>query len=413
MEMTDKQLNYPTFAAPLLSSLPRARAVPVLPKSQLPDHVFLDLCSEGAKPEQSTQLLEDLLKAAPTSVSSSRPIISDQYIAMSALQKSVRLGLWNIACDASDYLTANGCVAANWKRLRTIAVEDVGLGDPAVATFVLRLAGRKDLHATLGDRPLSHLALQLLCTSVKSRDMCDVSFWNTLPGTIGHLMQDYGQADSQDLVAIASDAGEVLAVRHAAARALFPARIKGAKQWRRRSVDDRLVLYDRLQMPQPIALMIEADVTFGGDVLTSAGPVLWALLSSCEHVGSSNDDLDCGGLELLGGLPASTYDRYTRLGHRVLRTMLRDHEPWMDFFKRHPGAQPMDCLLRALFYTEGGLLRPKLTYDRSSDLYWSILQAKFVSTGIASMDEGGWELLDLTRDALPKINILRENQLKG
>ena len=411
--MTDIHLGYSTFASPLLSPLPPAHAGQVLPKSQLPDKVFFGLFGEDAAPKHSIHLLADLLKAAPANVSASRPIISDQYVAMSALQKSVRLGVWNIACDASDYLIANGRVAANWKRLRTIAVEDVGLGDPAVATFVLWLAGRKDLHAILGDRPLSHLALQLLCASVKSRDMCDVSFWSTLPNTIGHLMQDFGQADSQDLIAMASDAGETLAVRHAAARALFSARFKGAQHWRRRSADDRLVLYDRLRLPQPVALMIEADVTFGGDALTSAGPVVWTLLSSSEHVGSSNDGLDCGVLPLLGGVPASTYDRYTRLGHRVLKTMLRDHQPWIDFFKRHPETQPMPCLLRALFYTEGGILRPKLAYDRSSDLYWSILEAKFATTGIASMDEGGWELLDLTRDAMPKINILREKQLKG
>lgn len=411
--MTNKHLNNPTFVSPFLRPLLPAHPEQVLPKSQLPDHVFLGLFGEDAAPRHSIHLLVDLLRATPANVSASRPIISDQYVAMSALQKSARLGLWNIACDASDYLIANGRVAANWKRLRTIAVEDVGLGDPAVATFVLWLAGRKDLHATLGDRPLSHLALQLLCASVKSRDMCDLSFWSTLPCTIGHLMQDLGQADSQDLVATASDAGEDFAIRYAAARALFPARFKGAQHWRRRSVDDRFALYDRLRMPQPVALMIEADVTFGGDVLTSAGPVVWALLSSSNWVGSSNDTLDCGGVQLLGGLPASTYDRYTRLGHRVLRVMLRDHLPWIDFFTRYPEAQPMPCLLRALFYTEGGVLRPTLAYDLSSDLYWSVLQAKFASTGIASMNEGGWELLDLTRDALPKINILREDQLKG
>ena len=408
MEMTDKHLGYSTFASPLLSPLPLAHPKQVLPKSQLPDHVFSGLFGKDAASRHSTHYLADLLKAAPANVSASRPTISDQYVAMSALQKSVRLGVWSIACNASDYLIANGRVAANWKRLRTIAVEDVGIGDPAVATLVLWLAGRKDLHATLGDRPLSHLALHLLCASVKSRDMCDVSFWNTLPNTIGHLMHDFGQADSQDLVAIASDAGEAFAVRHAAARALFPARFKGAQHWRRRSVEDRLALYHQLRMPQSVALMIEADVTFGGDVLTSAGPVVWALLSSSNRVGSSNDTLDCGGLHLVGGLPASTYDRYTRLGHRVLRTMLRDHQPWTDFFKRHTEAQPMPCLLRALFYTEGGLLRPKLAYDRSDDLYWSILEAKFATTGIASMEEGGWELLELTRDAKSKINILRE-----
>ena len=68
--------------------------------------------------------------------------------------------------------------------------------------------------------------------------------------------------------------------------------------------------------------------------------------------------------------------------------------------------------MRALFYTEGGVLRPRLSYERSDELYWAILKAKFASTGIASMQQGGWELLELLREALREINERRRQAVE-
>jgi hypothetical protein len=335
----------------------------------------------------------------------------DMYAAMSALQKAVRLGNLPLAVAASRSVIEGGNIAANWRRIRTIAVEDIGVGDPEVTAFVLWLAWQKDLHKELGDLRLSALALRFLGAATKSRDMSDVAFWATLPGAVDYLMDAFGEMDSDRLVAIASSSAETFGVRHAAARALFPVRFEGASRWRRRRPEDRAPLYEALGLPPALVFTIEADVAFGGDVLTSAGPLVWALMSQSPTVGTGADPLDPGDFEMVHGVLGSTFDRHTRVGHRVLGTMLKEHPPWVDFFQAHPQARPKDCILRAVFYAEGGVLRPRLTFEGSDDLYWSILEAKFATTGIPTLESGVTELLRITHEALPVLNERRRQAL--
>ena len=337
----------------------------------------------------------------------------DVYIAMSAAQKAIRLGNAEVANRACATLIKLGCASTAWKRLRTIAVEDIGIGDPPVAAFVLWLASRSDLHREFDHEALTRLAVRYLCSAVKSRDMCDIAFWSTLPGAVDHLVPALAQARTAELVRIAADQGQAFAVRHAAARCLFPARFKEVRPWKRRRREDRLQLYEALNMPPTLSYAIEADLSFGGDVLTSAGPVAWALLRSSKVIGVAPDPFDTSSADLIGEVPASAFDRHTRVGHRVLTRMLREHQRWKRFFELHPTAQPMACLLRALFYVEGGVLRPRLAYDQAAELYWSVLQAKFVSTGIRSLEDGGMELLSLVKDAVPIINDLRGEALRA
>jgi hypothetical protein len=91
--------------------------------------------------------------------------------------------------------------------------------------------------------------------------------------------------------------------------------------------------------------------------------------------------------------------------------MLKEHPPWVDFFQAHPQARPKDCILRAVFYAEGGVLRPRLTFEGSDDLYWSILEAKFATTGIPTLESGVTELLRITHEALPVLNERRRQAL--
>jgi hypothetical protein len=335
----------------------------------------------------------------------------DHYVAMSAMQKAVRFGEADLAASASATLISTGGRAMNWKRIRTIAVEDVGAGDPDAAAFVLWLARQRDLHQQFGDLPLSRVALSLMCGAVKSRDMSDLHVWANLPGTAFDLVEGFVRESADRLVDIAADPAETIRVRYAAARSLFPAKFKGASTWTKHRQCERHRLYDKLRMPPAFAHMIEADVAFGGDALTSAGPAVWTMIAASAEISGRRDPLDQDDDEVIGGVLVASYDRYTRLGNRALAQLAADHPVFVDYFCRYPAAQPMECIKRALFYVEGGILRPRLSFDGGSDLYWSVLEAKFASTGIPSMNEGGWELLELLATKLPDITALRRQLL--
>ena len=403
----DDDQTCPGLAGNSIFARPISRSSdPTLLPSVLPAGVAEDTfasTSRGAGADAVRGLLE-VQSAWPPSVSFRHLRRFDLYVTMSAFQKAIRLGEFQLAARAAGQMALEGQSSALWRRLRTIAVEDVGLGDINVMAFVLWLAARDDFRESFGSLPLARLVIGLMCRAVKSRDMADIAYWATLPGSIDHLMPSFGDARSSELVTIASDERQAFQTRHAAARALFPTRFGMVQPWKRRSPKDRTALYEALGTPYSLSWALERDIAFGGDVLTSAGPIAWALLQSSLTITAGADPFEPVRTELIDGVLASSFDRHTRLGKAVLSKMLREHQPWADFFARHKEASAMDCVMRGLFYTEGGLLRPRLSYDRSDELYWTILQAKLASTGIASMDEGGWELLDLVRAALPEIN---------
>ena len=394
-------------AAPSLFDVPLPAAVVanLMPESVLPPELT-QLSSGGAETAVALPLLKTLAQRALTAFPTSPPLPRhiDLYVAMSALQKAIRIGNIPLAISASRWLIEKGFAAANWKRLRTIAVEDVGLGDPEVAAFVVWLAARKDLHAQLGDFNLSVCAINCTGAAIKSRDMSDLAYWSGLPGSIDHLMPMFGQARSSELVMIASNPAKTLRTRHAAARALIPFRHPAAPIWKRRRPEDRMLLYEALAMPPSAVAMIESDVAFGGDVLTSAGPMAWAMLRGSGEIKVGQDPFHHIRAEMAGNVLAASYDRYTRTGRRIIVAMLKDHGPWADFFARHPLADPMECMLRAIFYVEGGVLHPRQAHDLSDRIYWDILQAKLATTGIRSMSEGGLELLTLAQAAIPTLN---------
>lgn len=229
-----------------------------------------------------------------------------------------------MAFAASSWLIEKGFAASNFKRLRTIAVEDVGMGDPEVAAFVVWLVGRKDLRAQLGDLILSVCAINCTPRAVKSRDMTDLAHWSGLAESMDHLMPMYGQARSFELVMIASNRGETLRTRHAAARALFPYRHPAAPTWKRRRPEDRMPLYEALEMSPAAIAMIEGDIAFGDDVLTSAGPMVWALLRASSSIAAEVDPFHQANPEMAGDVLAASYDRYTRTGRRLIATMVKD-----------------------------------------------------------------------------------------
>ena len=217
---SDATTSHFLFDAPLASFAVSAE----MPTSALPPELSELGIGLTVDPTALSPILKTLGKSAPECLPTSPPLPRgiDLYVAMSALQKAIRVGNSILAIRAGQWMIERGFVAALWTRLRTIAVEDIGLGDPEVAAFVVWLAGNKDLRAEIGDLATAVCAINCTAKAVKSRDMTDLAYWSGLPGSIDHLMPMFCQARNAELVLIASDPAETLRTRHAAARALFP-----------------------------------------------------------------------------------------------------------------------------------------------------------------------------------------------
>ena len=92
---------------------------------------------------------------------------------ISALQKSIRRGLVEEACKFAYemYITSPQMEDKLWRRLLTITVEDIGMGDPNAAILVNNLNQmRLQFDYADGDRPIYFIhAIRYLCACEKDR----------------------------------------------------------------------------------------------------------------------------------------------------------------------------------------------------------------------------------------------------
>lgn len=92
---------------------------------------------------------------------------------ISALQKSIRRGLVEQACEFAYemYITSPQMEEKLWRRLITISVEDIGMGNPNAAILINSLNQmRKEFTYGDGDRPMYFIhAIRYLCESEKDR----------------------------------------------------------------------------------------------------------------------------------------------------------------------------------------------------------------------------------------------------
>ncbi|MGL5640741.1 MAG: hypothetical protein ACRDDM_00650 [Paraclostridium sp.] len=92
---------------------------------------------------------------------------------ISALQKSIRRGLEEQACEFAYemYITSPQMEEKLWRRLLTMTVEDIGMGDPTACIIVNNLYEmRKQFSYADGDRPIYFIhAIRYLCSCQKDR----------------------------------------------------------------------------------------------------------------------------------------------------------------------------------------------------------------------------------------------------
>lgn len=92
---------------------------------------------------------------------------------ISSLQKSIRRGLEEQACMFAYemYISSPELEEKMWRRLVTISVEDIGMGEPMAAMMINNLnIMRKNFDYADGDRPMFFIhAIRYLCASKKDR----------------------------------------------------------------------------------------------------------------------------------------------------------------------------------------------------------------------------------------------------
>ncbi len=143
---------------------------------------------------------------------------------ISALQKSIRRGLEEQACMFAYelYVSSPQLEEKLWRRLLTISVEDIGMGNPMAAIMVNNLYRMsREFDYSDGDRPIYFIhAIRYMCQSEKDRssdllkNICIKSFaMGKLPEIPDYALDKHtqrGQAMGRDSFHFLNEASQVI-----------------------------------------------------------------------------------------------------------------------------------------------------------------------------------------------------------
>ena len=235
-----------------------------------------------------------------------------KWVYVSALQKAIRRGRSEIAAMCAESLSAID-PAYFWRRLPTIALEDVGFGNKVACAIVLEAAKSGAFRRKLGERQVLFSLVDELCTSVKDRSLCDL------------LMLNHNRPPP-------------------------------AKLWRQ--------YIDGLNLP-----FLESYLAKHGRNASSLGVQVPLLLKKMpNNVSVVENPPDPFGDEIIAGLPACTYDMHTGEGKRAYAYFAKACRPARNFFEQNPELDPVKSIGIIMFLTESAVLNRHLHWQGRNEL---------------------------------------------
>lgn len=235
-----------------------------------------------------------------------------KWLYTSALQKAIRRGHSEIAamCAASlSEIDPGYC----WRRLPTIALEDVGFGNKIACALVLEASKSGAFRRKLGERQILFFLVDELCDSVKDRSLCDLAMLN-------HN------------------------------------RLPPAKLWRQ--------YIDKLNLP-----FIDSYLAKNGLSAPNLGIQVPLLLQKMPNtVSVVENPPDTYGDEIIAKLPACAYDQHTREGKRAYAYFAKACRPAREFFDQNPELDPVKSIGIIMFLTESAVLDRHLHWQGRNEL---------------------------------------------
>lgn len=331
-----------------------------------------------------------------------------KWKAFSALQKAIRRGdFLNAWRPCHALMKAPGQDKQMWRRLVVTAMEDVGLGDPYAVAFTCLIAGNTKLRAQMGENRALAFVLKHLCEAPKSRDLCDVVVYCFLRKNLDNLFAESLDLSLEDLMEIALNPKLRFSDRLVAHFRLYgpkwPHVSKVGNPASGADAETRKGFMEATGIPPLFVYLTVESHRRSGEALGLPVPFLWQLMTASPKAWTAPDPFENGDDTMLQGVYAATFDKHTWQGKAALKRFYNGNSEIHDFLSKHCMGTPLPALERAVFYTEGALLRPRLFYVGAEDLFWEVLDAKLAANGFPSR-EVGLEFYDIVQSNLHELH---------
>ncbi len=334
------------------------------------------------------------------------PLACNRWIASSALQKAVRRGDVSIARRAVATLWRDDRRMV-WRRLLVIAAEDVGVGSVAAFATTARLAADARLRREKGGDPGAlDFAAALLARAPKDRSPDYL---------IAAAMHDPALEAAREICSRASVVRRLELVVDDSwsltERAVAAWYGSGVESWPERRVgpgdlEGLLRVYADLGAPDELLDAVRIAVRRTREPIVVLLPLVWLALSR-----ESSDFVDQpASAAHVDGVPLCALDLHTRLGRNAIAEFRRRSAEIAEFLdRRFSGFRAERALRYAIFFADGGLIRPRLLWKTGLQLERLGVAADFLSIGV---DPGvGAELTELARRNLDELDAIRADLL--
>ena len=331
------------------------------------------------------------------------PLVADQWVVISLLQKSIRRGEVATAQRAAFTLFAQKG-SAIWRRFMVIAFEDVGAASPdAVAMTVAastdsswRRKNGGDLHIAvqlarvLAEAPKSRSAEHLITSAQHHPSLAKARMLQGATSLTDQLAAVMNQNASLTERAIAvwcaSGIGWVAEKR---AKADLPALLD---KFRSLGVPDELVTATGIaaqKTREPITLMV---------------PLVW--LAATRHGHPTITESEVPVAKIVDGVPMYALDKHTRLGREAIRRFASENDEVRETLARYvPAARRNDAAYMAAFYADAAPLATKLVWKGADELEAFGTETDLLLSGVPP--EGFAPLLAALRNNLGHLNEVR------
>jgi hypothetical protein len=357
-------------------------------------------------------LMDDALAEAKTRFSKKlvpgqnldiEPLIADQWVTTSLLQKSIRRRERETAQRAAYTLFAQKG-SAIWRRFMVIAFEDVGAASPdAVVMSVAASTDPSWRRKNGGDLNIAVQLARVLAQAPKSRSAEHLITSAEHHPSLAKARMLRGASSQTDQLAAVMNQNASLTER---AIAVWCASGIG---WvaEKRAKADQPVLLDRfrsLGVPDELVTATGVAARKTREPITLMVPLVW--LAATRDGNPIFTESDVPVANIVDEVPMYSLDKHTRLGREAIRRFASENDEVRGILTRYvPAARRNDAAYMAAFYADAAPLASKLAWKGGDELEALGTETDLLLSGVPP--EGFTPLLAALVNNLAHLNEVR------
>lgn len=335
------------------------------------------------------------------------PLELDPWIASSLLQKAIRRGEVELAHHAAASFHKHRGTRI-WRRLITIAVEDIGIADVPLILELTKLASNRRLRDVLGsEQELISDFCRRLAEAPKDRSADYVYCAATKLETALQDRSRFRSWSVDDQIAMACDVSQPLARRTVAALLACTSSDNGGTIKR--------VELERLMCTLPVRFLDLEEATISlakmkAHPFAVTLPLIW---STWWHMGAEHDVMEeqVPATDYVNGLPLYALDKHTAAGKQALGRFASSDQLQAVLQRWVPAGRHKDVVAIAAFYADAAPV--------SRRFHWSLAPLLKDAGLIADMTHAGCPydgigpVLGTVRANLACLNLERQAAMKA